>query len=105
MTVDVKISAGVADGVVDVAIIGAGIAIACNLKMKGIHNFVIFEKSGEAGGCWFEWKGSLIFAGVMEHGRNGDAIMFYGTDVSFLGIFAREVMYTGVVMMLWKARG
>ncbi|KAI8847475.1 hypothetical protein BC829DRAFT_396410 [Chytridium lagenaria] len=57
MTVDVKLTAGVPDGVVDVAIIGAGaggIAMACNLKMKGIHNFVIFEKSGEVGGCWFD---------------------------------------------------
>ncbi|KAI8847476.1 fungal-specific transcription factor domain-containing protein [Chytridium lagenaria] len=46
-----------------------------------------------------------FFAGVMENGRNDDAIMFYDTDVSFLGIFAWEVMYAGVVMMLLEGSG
>ncbi|KAJ3205947.1 hypothetical protein HDU67_008533 [Dinochytrium kinnereticum] len=43
--------------VYSVAVVGAGaggIAMACNLKMKGIDDFVVLEKSPQVGGCWFD---------------------------------------------------
>jgi cation diffusion facilitator CzcD-associated flavoprotein CzcO len=42
-------------GVLDVAIIGAGlsgICLAVKLKDAGIDRFVLFEKAGEIGGTW-----------------------------------------------------